>query len=451
MSAPTAAAPLQRRFWRPRFSLRALLIVMTLLCLVFAPMLPELNRSDRIARQVKIIEEMGGLCVFVDRPHSFFAGLMQRWWPVKIAHIEHDLLMAEFGERTVDLAKLRQTPDIRGVCFNECLFVVPENEPDIRLPRIEYVQLQERDDMKGGKPDPAIMRRFPAFFPNLRKAQLMGVPQRQTFIDSLADRLSLQDLDLWFRYGDDESVDTTALGGLSQLHRLRLSGETGPWNWAFLARLEKLEEVELGNEQQPAGGRYSEPPFQGTILEPSHALTQLRSLRSLKLYEDGDWSEQLEEIAQNNDLESMHIPRGWPAMRALAGLQSETNIRKLSGVWIGEDEDRVSTALQHLQQLSDLEIGFAELTDREIRLLAELPSLERITLSFDGQRGGVTEDGLMLFHKLPVVELQGKVSYGRSMTDSLKRLVDSWPGPGSGMSFRQTDDGKQFLLRDAQK
>src|SRR5437868_1218509 len=103
----------RRRYFVPRFSLRALLIVMTLLCLVFAPVLPELNRADRVARQVKIIEEMGGECVFVDRPPSFSASLVQRFWPVKVAHIEHDLLMAEFGERTVDLAKLRQTPDVR--------------------------------------------------------------------------------------------------------------------------------------------------------------------------------------------------------------------------------------------------------------------------------------------------------------------------------------------------
>jgi hypothetical protein len=314
------------------------------------------------------------------------------------------------------------------------------------------VQLQERDDGKGGQPDPAILRRLPAFFPSLRKAQLMGVPQRQVFIDSLANCRSLEDLDLWFQYGDDESVDTTSLGKLSDMRRLRLSGVTGPWNWAFLVQLKKLEDVELGSQEQLVGGdQYSRiVPAEG-IFNPSHALTELTSLRYLTLYEDGDWRKQLKEIAQNNDLESMRIPRGWPAMRALEALQSEVGLRKLEGVWIGEDEDLIFAALQHFEHLSDLEISFAELTDSGLRLLSDMPGLKRITLAFDGERGGVTGEGLQSFRKLSVIGIQGKVSYGRSMTDSLKRLIDSWPGPGSGMPFRQTDEGLQFLLRDSHK
>ena len=111
-----------------------------------------------------MIEKMGGQVVFVDWPPSFFARLMQRVWPVRLAHIDHDLLMAEFGEQTVELASLRQMRDVRGVCFDECLFVLPKNEPQLRLSRIEYLQLQERNDTIGGKPDPEILWRFPTLF-----------------------------------------------------------------------------------------------------------------------------------------------------------------------------------------------------------------------------------------------------------------------------------------------
>lgn len=450
---PSAPAPLtRRRFWRPRFSLRALLIVMTLLCLVFAPVLPELNRARNVARQVKIIEEMGGQCVFVDRPRSFAAGLLQRVWPVRIEHLDHDLLMAEFNAQTVDLAKLRQTPDVRGVCFNECLFVLPEDEPDVLLPRIEYVQLQERDDVKGGKPDPAIMRRFPAFFPNLRKAQLMGVAQRQTFVDALADCTHLEDLDLWFRTGEDESVDTRRLGQLWQLRRLRLSGVTGPWNWTFLIDLKNLEEVELGSKQQHVGTDLGPPPARpGHIVAPSQALAGAQRLKSLALYERGEWQQQLEVIAQNNDLRSVRLPDRWPAIDALQAVRSESQLQKISNLQIAGDGYDVFAALRGFPELRELEVNFTELTDHDLHALSELKSVESIIFHFDPYRGNVSDEGIALFKELPIKDVGSRYSFGQPLGEGMQRLVDSWPGPGSGKPFRQTDEGLQFLLRDAQQ
>jgi hypothetical protein len=347
----------KRRFWPPRFSLRALLILITLLCLVFAPVLPELNRTSRIAQQVKRIEEMGGQGVFVDRPQSFYARLVQRLWPVKIAHIEHDLLMAEFNEQTVDLAKLRALPDVRGVCFNECLFVLPEDEPDLRLPRIEYVQLQERDDVKGGKPDSVILRRFPAFFPKLRKATLMGVPQEQEFIDALAACERLEELDLCFNF-ETNDLHTAPLGQLPHLRRLRISGVSSTWNWAFVVHLEGLEEVEFGSETQPVGGyRYAflTAPAEGMIYEPSYALTQLKRLRSVTLYEQGHWIPQLKQIAQSNDLESLHLHFYWSTIPALDALRNEASLRRLGRVVVGDDGAEVFPRLKRLPELRELE------------------------------------------------------------------------------------------------
>lgn len=420
---------------------------MTLLCLVFAPVLPELNRADRVARQVKIIEEMGGECVFADRPQSFFAGLMQRWWPVTIAHIDHDLLMAEFNERTVDLSKLRGLPDVRGVCFNECLLVVPEDEPDVRLPRIEYVQLQERTVFKGGSPDLVVLSRLPTFFPNLRKAQWMGVPQRQAFVDALADCKRLEDLDLWFRTGEDESVNTQPLRKLSELRRLRLSGVTGPWNWEFLAAMESLEVVELGSEQQRlTSNAVSQRRQPGQILSPSQALAQATQLRSLSLYEWGDWEPQLEVIAQNNDLQELRLPDGWPAAKALDAVQGEPRLRKITNVWIGGDGYDAFAALKRFPELRELEVHFTELTDHDLEALAELKSLENICLDFDPHRGGISEEGLQIFRQLPIRELgYTHLNERRPLAAGMQRLVDSWPGPHPGMPWRQTDEGVRFL------
>lgn len=451
MSSQTVSAAPRRRFWRPRFSLRALLIGMTLLCLVFAPVLPELNRARNVAQQVKIIEEMGGECVFVDRPRSFWASLVQRLWPVQIAHLEHDLLMAEFNEQTVDLAKLRGTPDVRGICFNECQFVLPENEPDVLLPRIEYVQWQERDDVKGGKPDPAILRRFPAFFPNLRKAQLLGVPQVQEFIDALAACKRLEDLDVWFTLPVDD-VDTAPLGLLSELRRLRVSGVSLRWNWAFLVRLDRLEVAEFGSPQEPVGGdHYASVSLGGKIFGPSYALTQLKWLRSVMLYEEGAWDKQLPAIAENNELEYVRIAGRWSTDSALEALRGETSLRSLGGLTVHGDGEKVFERLGRLPELRELEIHFTSLSDDDLRRLNELNSLERIVLSFDPHSGAVSSEGIELFRKLPIAELRCQYSSGQPLADGMQRLIDSWPGPHPGRPFRQTDEGKQFLLDEAQE
>jgi len=431
-----------------------LLIGITLLSLVFAPFLPELTRADRIARQVKIIEEMGGQCVFVDRKQNFFAGLMQRWWPVKIPHIEHNLLMAEFNELTVDLARLQQTPDIRGACFNECLFVLPASQPDVRLPRIEYVQLQERDDAKGDRPDPAIMRRFPAFFPNLRKAQLMGISQRQPFIDSLADCEQLEDLDLWFRTGDDESVNTDCLQQLTHLRRLRLSGVTGPWDWSFLGLLVSLEEAELGSVLQRVGTEHpAANVLSRQIFSPSAALANTRRLKNLSLYEVGEAKEELKVIADSNELETIRLPDRVQTIDALEAVKNESRLRKITNVRVSGNGYEVFRLLKGFPELRELEVYFSELTDHDLRALTELNTLERIVFEFDPHRGGISAAGIELFRKLPIKELDSHsyLYHPLPMAEGMQRLVDSWPGPGPGMAQRQTDEGVQFLLRDLKK
>jgi hypothetical protein len=470
MSTAATSATKPRRWLAPRFSLRALLIGMTLLCLVFAPVLPELNRARNVARQVKIIEDMGGECVFIDRPRSFFARIVQNYWPVKIAHIEHDLLMAEFNAQTVDLAKLRQTPAVRGVCFNECLFVLPEDEPEVRLPRIEYVQLQERDDVKGGKPDPAILGRFPAFFPNLRKAQLMGVPQEQAFIDALGACERLEDLDMWFRSSGPPTVSTSPLVGLTNLTRLRLSGTRELWNWSFLEKLVKLKDVELGHANAPIGmditSRYDSAGLTTFELDPSQALAKLKTLRRCELFEWSGGQPPIGELTSNNDLESFRIARHWPTVATLEALQGESNLRVLKGVRVNEGAERVLRSLRpdadddaesifevlrRFPRLQELEIHFTNLTDRDLRYLSEFKSLERIVLSFDPHQGAITSEGINLFRKLPVAELRYQYSSGLPLAEGMQRLIDSWPGPGPGKPSRQTDEGVQFLLREARK
>jgi hypothetical protein len=438
-----------RRCWPPRFSLRALLIVITLLCLVFAPVLPELNRADRIARQVKLIEEMGGRCVFVNRPQSVYADLVQRLWPVQIAHIEHELLMAEFNAQTVDLAKLRQATEVRGVCFNECRFVTPDDEPHLELPRIEYVQLQERDDTKGGKPDPAILRRFPGFFPNLRKSQLMGVPQEQEFIAKLASCERLEDLDVWFRPPCPD-IETTPLGKLSSLRRLRVSEVSGSWDWRFLARLENLEEIELGSEQRPVlsddDSRTHQPPER--MVSPAKALIGHKRLRHLTLYESSDWIEHLRTIAKNNDLEAVHVDGHGFTNSMLEALAGETHLRSLGTVPIRDDSERDFERLRRLGELRELEIRFVRLTDDDLRRLSELKSLERIALSIDPTNGAVSSEGVELARKLPGLELSLRsttLPRAEGMQELIRMyLMDHMHMPASRPSS-QTDDGVRFL------
>ena len=66
--------------------------------------MPELNHERHVARQGRVIQDMGGECVFADRPKSFFRSLVQRVWPAPLAHLDHNLLMAEFSFAEVDLA-----------------------------------------------------------------------------------------------------------------------------------------------------------------------------------------------------------------------------------------------------------------------------------------------------------------------------------------------------------
>jgi hypothetical protein len=319
---------------------------------------------------------------------------------------------------------------------------------DLRLPRIEYVQIQERDDIKGGRPDPAILRRLPAFFPNLRKGEFMGAPQEQEFIDALAASKRLEDLDVWFRKLSTSPVDPSALGQLSALRRLRLSGEDEPWNWAFLVRLERLEEVELGSQRQPAGGYGYGTKRLDQIAEPSYALTQLKWLRNVTLYENSAWGGQLDQIAKNNDLEAVRIPDWLPALTALETLQNETGLRKLAGLHVaGPRDQEIFAALKRMPQLRELDISFTSLSDDDLRSLAELKGLERITLEFDPHSGCVSDEGLAVFRKLPIAELRYRYSSGLPLASGMQQLVDNWSGPGPGMPFRQTDEGRDFLLR----
>src|SRR2546423_1804665 len=85
-SMPTV--PHTPRFWPPRFSLRTMFIVVTLLCLTVGPLIPELNRERETARQVKIIADMGGTCEFVDRPGNIATWLLRRIWPAKLEHLD---------------------------------------------------------------------------------------------------------------------------------------------------------------------------------------------------------------------------------------------------------------------------------------------------------------------------------------------------------------------------
>lgn len=91
------------------------------------------------------------------------------------------------------------------------------------------------------------------------------------------------------------------------------------------------------------------------------------------------------------------------------------------------------------------------LTDADLRQLSELKSLQRITLSFDPHQGQVSEAEIALFRKLPIAELEYRYSSGLPLAEGMQRLVDSWPGPGSGQPFRQTDEGVEFLRREALK
>jgi hypothetical protein len=90
-------------------------------------------------------------------------------------------------------------------------------------------------------------------------------------------------------------------------------------------------------------------------------------------------------------------------------------------------------------------VHFAQLTDADLQRLSELKSLKRITLSFDPHQGRITDEGIALFQQLPVSELKYQYSSGLPLAEGMQRLVDSWPGPGSGTPWRQTDEGVAFL------
>src|SRR5215218_9645362 len=124
---PAPHAPRSRRWWPWRFSLRTLLLAMTLVCLTLAPMLPELNRDRDIQWHVQTLEKMGGRPVFVSRRPTFASTLVRYCWPQTVPHLNHELLMADFVGTQVDLAQLARLQRVRGVCFNQCTFVLPRD------------------------------------------------------------------------------------------------------------------------------------------------------------------------------------------------------------------------------------------------------------------------------------------------------------------------------------
>ena len=452
-------------------------IVVTLLCLTVAPLLPELNHAQHVAGQVKIIEEMGGRCVFVDRPLSFAGGLVRRLWPVKVEHLEHNLLMAEFHEKTVDLTKLQQVTDVRGLCLNKCqLTGTAKNERLIKCNQIEYLQIYnevydpaERDSQRGWSLElpqpfpshrtdgrtkgisPAILSRLPSHFPRLQKGQLFGMPAEQEFIDCLANCASLCELDVLFK-PQLTDVSSAPLQKLLNLRVFRIDVRCGKarhaWDWEFLSRLRMLEEVRLQCGLHKAEYHRLSGPDRNHLL-PSAVLPSLPKLREINLvlwsyqppaYDVTVSPDHFQSIINSCVLESWRFTHDHQ-LDDLKSLQSAKRLRKLTGAHLYYlDEAALFAALSKLSELRELEIDIGTISAWKLQRLHEL-DLDRLWLRVVFERTPPSDQEVELLMSLPVTEFGYYTPHGFG-NQSLSQWVEE-----KSERHAMSDDGLRFLTQ----
>ncbi len=407
--------PPSRQRWR--FSLRSLLIVMTILSAVlaatFSPMFFELRQAAEVTHQLEELGQAGYGSAFERRTDSYGLWLASKFWPLRVNNLGHQISMLNVYRTPRDLAELPQIPTVNELRF--AYVAVKCAAPNFLLPRIRRVTYEQANDLNPPfDPDIHLLTHFP----NVEEVRLWHVPADTLVLQDLHSCKQLRRLQLrldsrWITVNnksDEAPLDVEPLRGLSQLEELQIVKLPKSVDWSFLAEMTSLQECEINplgwHSVGGVGPRDSHRPIRTRDETPLPHLARLPQLRSLKLQTTPAFAADLALLAKHTSIEHLALEQLPEGPAALAELREAKALRSLH-LQMSQFEDlrALRAALQLLTQLRELSCEFREFTLEHAQLLASLQQLETLRITHideysAGSAGRVvlSETPLMQFH-----------------------------------------------------
>lgn len=407
--------PPSRKRWR--FSLRSLLIVMTILGAVlastFSPMLHELRQAAEVTRQLEELRQAGYGSSFERRPDSYGLWLASKFWPVRVNNLGQQISMLQVYRTSRDLAELPQIPTVNELRFG--YVAVKCADPNFLLPKIRRVTYEQAYHLNPPL-DPDI--HLLTHFPNVEEVRIWHVPADTLVLQDLQSCQKLRRLELclnsrWItgpNKRDEAPMNVEPLRGLNQLEELLIVKLPESVDWSFLAEMTSLQECEINPlGWHTVGGvnpRDTHRPIRTRDDTPLPHLTRLPQLRSLKLQTTPAFAADLALLAKHTSIEHLqleHLPEGPAALAELRGAKALLSLHLQMSQF--EDLRALRAELQQLTQLRELSCEFREFTLEHAILLASLKQLETLRITHIGEYSAGPA-GRVVLSETPLVEFQ---------------------------------------------
>jgi hypothetical protein len=409
-----------RKRWR--FSLRSLLIAMTvlgaLLASVFAPMLHELRLAAEVTRQSEELTKLGYGAYRSKRPNTYGLWLARHFWPMRAKNLGMQIPTIQVNPGvSCDIATLPRISSVNDLRFGYA--TAKCSDPNFQWPQILRIAYEEENRFNPPL-DPDI--HLLTHFPNVEEVRIWRVPAETLVLKDLPSCKKLRRLELsldgrWITV-DGERIEVPLnvepLRGLSQLQELQIIKLPKEVDWSFLADMTSLQQVEINPFGWRTSGAILKPdtrePLRTRDETPLPHLTRLPQLRSLILQSTPAYAVDLELLAKHTSIERLqleHIPEG---PTALAGLRHAKSLRSLH-LQLSQFDDLLSlrAELQQLTQLRELSCEFREFTFDHAQLLASLKQLETLRITHINQYSAGPA-GRVVLSETPLIEIQGHIT-----------------------------------------
>lgn len=353
---------------RVRFRLTTLLILVTLLGFILAPIANELRYRQRQIRVAYQLDALGGQTRMTQFEPS---GIVASWLHLVVGEDDFlDIHLVAFHERLESeqhLGLLKHCPRLSAVYVDGS----PVGTDGVRiLASLRQVSSLNLSHTQVADPDLAVLARMP----NLRNLGLDGCAITDVGLDHLSAAPRLVTLSI---AGTDWSPE-----GVLRLRRAMPSLDVQlAEGFSPGARLPSIEQLSSMRELKIEGEVITD-----TILP---VLADANHLRALRLKNTSVTDAGLTHVAALKKLERLMVTRADFSSVGTAKLSELRNLRELSLADCGIDDEAVEH-LAHLPRLEYLNIRDSAITDAALEMLARLPALRGLDVSGTA----VTDEGL---------------------------------------------------------
>jgi hypothetical protein len=369
--ASVSPAPTKSIRWR--FSLRSLLIAMLLFGVYLTPISRELIRAREVARQVQLIEQLGGWANCYKR-NDMSATFASRYWLWRDDYIGNEIKEACFSRNGGDIAKLTELPELKQLTISGPVKWSNPSAIHLGIRKLEISgNWQNSTDWEY---DIEINKQFP----NVEEIDLQQVVATQTLIDDLGKCKELRSLRFSSRLGfnrggllnnDVQLVDFRPLTKLKQLRHLKMIQVSKATDWSFLADLKQVEDIEINPHSmhteyiprhvQVAINNWKRDfgPLLPSEQTPFHFLSKLSSLKKVTLYSTPAYATDIETLLANSAVEEIRFDLLPDGIKSFEPLRIQSSLKRLH-VQIGFFETDQGSACTILEQLPGVTLSLGD-------------------------------------------------------------------------------------------